>query len=121
MAVNPPEKNPSAGATSVNGRPSSRYEASLLTRTARKNRNELESQVFVWQGFLFNGNLVPTFGYRKDKARAFTVTAPNSPNGYVDQNAPGYRLPDRPNSVVEGSTRSYSVVGHAPRFLRDRL
>lgn len=93
----------------------------LLTRTARKNRNELESQVLVWQGFLFDGHLVPTIGYRKDEASSYTVTAPNSPNGYVDQNAPSYRLPDRPNSTVEGSTRSYSIVGHAPRFLRDRL
>jgi hypothetical protein len=93
----------------------------LLTRNARKNRNELESQVFVWQGFLFGGNLVPTFGYRQDTAKSYTVTAPNSPNGHVDQNAASFVLPSKPNGEVEGATKSYSLVGHTPRFIRERL
>lgn len=92
----------------------------LLTRNARMSRNELESQIFVWQGFFLNSTLVPTFGYRQDNADSYTVAAPNSPNGHVDQTSPLFRLPAVPNSV-EGSTESYSLVGHTPRFIRERL
>jgi hypothetical protein len=35
-------------------------------------RTELESIALVWQGFLFKGDLVPTFGYREDTAKFYS-------------------------------------------------
>lgn len=93
----------------------------LLTNAARKSRDKFRSQVFVWQGFFWDGTLVPTFGYRKDTAKAYAVSAPMTPAGYVNQEPAAYSLPGIPLSTVSGATKSYSVVMHTPRFLRAKL
>ena len=95
---------------------------------ASKSRNEIESNVAVWQGYLFGGNLVPMVGWRKDTAINFDAGAPNKTLGIVDNiNGTEWRLPTGENdtvgswNLVEGETKTYSVVLHAPRSIMDKL
>lgn len=92
-----------------------------LTIVAGKSRDEVESEVLVWQGYLLDSLVVPTFGYRRDKADSYNATAPLSPDGYRDQMNPSYAYGSSPNASVRGTSRSWSVVMHSPQFIRDRL
>lgn len=95
---------------------------------ASNRRQTIESQVAVWQGSLFGGNLVPMAGWRKDIATAFDAGSPNKVDGLVsaDEN---WRLPTSESDAtngrswnrVEGQTRTWSVVLHVPRNLMERL
>ncbi len=120
------------------------------------SRMRIASKAFVWQGFLFNGNLVPTFGYREDTAKSYqfqsgsagiagmsgiyrpqdiTVTPPGAsptvylanpggvrtPDGFVIPNSSNLHLPDTPNATLSTINRSWSIVGHSPRFIRQYL
>lgn len=93
----------------------------LLTFASTKSLNRVDSRVFVWQGHLFDGLVVPTYGYRKDTAKSYTVRAPVSVEGIVDLTPSLNKLPAVPDDVVSGSSKTYSVVLHSPRWLRDRL
>ena len=47
---------------------------SLLTR-AQLSQRETKSEAISWQGFLWNGAVVPTFGWRQDEVKSRGVTA----------------------------------------------
>ncbi len=97
---------------------------------AVRQMNEIESQVAVWQGQLFGGTLVPMFGWRNDKSIARNAGTPNKTLGLVDDvYSPNWRLPTDANDtangrswdVVEGRTKTYSLVLHVPRKLMENL
>jgi hypothetical protein len=91
----------------------------LLTRVANKSRNEVTSKVLVWQGYMFDGVVVPMFGYRKDEAESYSVTAPVHPTGgYADRKSPNYVFDQTPNATVTGTSKSYGLVVHTPKRLR---
>ena len=94
--------------------------ADLLT-LARKNKQEIESEAFVWQAYLWNGAIVPTYGYRKDSSDSFGVDAPFADEVYFlpDPTSSAYVYPTSPDNSVEGSSDSYSVVVHTDRFFPD--
>lgn len=90
----------------------------LLTRVANKGLNEVTSKVLVWQGYLFDGVVVPMFGYRKDEAENYAVTAPVHPvGGYADRQSADYTFSDTPNDTVSGTSKSYGLVVHTPKRL----
>jgi hypothetical protein len=70
---------------------------------------------------MFSGTIVPTFGYRQDRARSYTVRPPLTEWGISDNRPEMNRLPRWPDSTVEGETKTYSVVVHTPEFIRKRL
>ncbi|WP_404424524.1 TonB-dependent receptor plug domain-containing protein [Nibricoccus sp. IMCC34717] len=101
-------------------------------------RDQITSQVAVWQGYLFGGNIVPMVGWRKDIAKNWDAGSPDrydpansadagKPKGIVRLNDSGYRLPDQMVDAaqkskygaafnrVEGQTRTFSIVGHLPK------
>jgi len=92
-----------------------------LTTNAAKNRDDIDSNVFVWQGYLWDGLIVPTYGYREDTASASSVIAPTDARGIAEQHSLDYVLPARPSNRVKGNTKSYSIVVHTPEFIRERL
>jgi outer membrane receptor protein involved in Fe transport len=95
-----------------------------LTTSSSLARDDVTSRAFVWQAFLFDNLVVPTVGFRKDKAKNFSLPAgPKRPNGdeTIFLESPDYRLPSIPGSVVSGDSTSWSVVVHSPRFITDRL
>jgi len=89
----------------------------------------VDSSAFVWQGFLFDGLVVPMFGYREDRATARNAgNVPNNPNvqGAKLPFDPDWTLPasefDRGNSnssfdTESGTNKTYSLVVHAPRSI----
>ncbi len=97
---------------------------------ASLSSQQIESQVVVWQGYLFGGNVVPMVGWRKDQATALNAGAPNKVLGIIDSaNNANFRLPTGPDDatngrswdVVEGETKTYSLVVHTPRAIMDKL
>lgn len=93
----------------------------LLTFASTKTRNVVSSKFMVWQGYLFDGLVVPTYGYRKDTAKSYTARAPVTVEGIVDRTPALNQLPGQPDDTVSGESKSYSVVLHAPAFVRRHL
>ncbi len=92
----------------------------LLT-SATKNRFDLKSKALVWQGFFLDGLLVPTFGYRTDTNKTYTVNAPTGPSANALTGSPTYIYPSAPRSVLETTIRSWSLVAHSPDFINKHL
>lgn len=93
----------------------------LLTRAAIKSRSEVSSSVFVWQGYLWDGVVVPMFGIRRDTAKSYQVTAPTHPTrGYANRVDPSYQF-GAPDNVITGTSKSYSLVVHTPQSIRRML
>ena len=83
------------------------YHGASLTAT------EIDSEAFIWQGYMLNGALVPLFGYRKDTSYAYAHQGVRQAGlDTVDLNSPNYRLPDEPTGETSGITRTYSLVAH---------
>ncbi len=93
----------------------------LLTFASTKTRNVVNSKFLVWQGYLFDGLVVPTYGYRKDTSKSYIARAPVTVEGIVDRTPSLNQLPDQPDDRVSGESKSYSVVVHAPSFVRRHL
>lgn len=88
----------------------------LLTTSARKQRRRTTSRAVVWQGHLWDNALVGTYGVRKDRAEAWSVSLnTNSPSshtyGHLDLSPDNYALPEEGDSIEETS-RSWSAVLH---------
>ncbi len=92
-----------------------------LTFSTSRTRDRIHSEFLVWQGYMFDGLVVPTIGYRKDKARAYAKVVPLTGRGIVSTDPVDYQLPDTPGNIVSGSTKSYSVVVHSPNFIKRHL
>lgn len=93
-----------------------------LTFQASKTRSNVKSKYFVWQGFLWDGVVVPMFGYREDTAQAYSALAPViQPAGLADRSSPGFDFKSAPDAEVTGVTKSYSLVVHTPKFIQRKL
>lgn len=81
--------------------------------------DEIDSTVFVWQGFFANDKIVPTFSWRKDEVDNFQASAPAGPRNelFPDQLV----LPSTPGISAQTQIRSWSLVGHSPDFINRRL
>ena len=97
---------------------------------AYKHKDVIDSTTVVWQGYFFDGNLVPTVGWRRDVANSFDAGPPAKVLGIVSNFAdPEWRLPSgltdvtngRRYTTVTGQTRSLSLVAHLPRSITQRL
>ncbi|MDX2185908.1 MAG: TonB-dependent receptor plug domain-containing protein [Opitutaceae bacterium] len=91
-----------------------------LTTSAARNFEQVKSQGLTYQGFFFGGDLVPTYGWRKDKIYTYgrsgardAQTAVVSTDIDLYDDGSGFR--------TEGQTRSWGVVGHLPRSLSKHL
>lgn len=93
----------------------------LLTRVASKGRDDVRSAVVAWQAYLFDGLVVPMFGYRRDEADSYSVTAPTHTNGYANRNDSRYVFSKTPNNTISGTSKTYSVVAHSPQWVRRHL
>ncbi|MSU53409.1 MAG: TonB-dependent receptor [Opitutaceae bacterium] len=92
-----------------------------LTRQAQKNRNDLTAKAVVWQGFFWDGVVVPTLGYREDSNKVFTTAATATSAGWVNTDRAVYQFAATPRETLKTINRSQSVVVHTPRFLKEKL
>ena len=95
-----------------------------LTTNASLRRSKVPSKAASWQAYFWDGTLVGTAGIRKDTAKDYSLNqGPKDTSGYetIDLANPLYRLPDEPGQIVKGTSRSYSLVLHTPKELRNHL
>ncbi|MCG8524906.1 MAG: TonB-dependent receptor plug domain-containing protein [Opitutales bacterium] len=91
-----------------------------LTTGASRLTEILESQALTWQGYWFDGNLVPTVGWRKDKIESWGVSGDSDPQTNVTE----YRFDNpKPDETLEaeGETVTWGIVGHLPEAWRQHL
>jgi len=84
----------------------------LMTRDARKTRQEVVSEALVWQGYLFDRSLVGTVGWRKDSVEAWQKRADLDPvvrRVILHEN---YDYADDPDTDVSSESTSYSIAWH---------
>ena len=91
---------------------------SLVTGGERSEYSD-KSQGFTWQGYLLGGDLVPTFGWRKDTVGNYATGAPkNSTTGVA---ALDYAINPASYREATGQSRNWSGVYHLPKVLTSRL
>lgn len=77
------------------------------------DRQKVESEVFSWQSYFLNGNVVGLAGWRTDTSTVFERLSNNRlPSGIYDEN--NLVLKQDPVSELSGDTFTWSVVGHLP-------
>lgn len=89
-------------------------------REAQKTIDKVESTAFVWQGYFFDGNIVPMYGYRKDDDTFRDAGSPASSGGLVDIHDPNWFVPATGNSE-SGTSNTYSIVAHLPSSWSDKM
>ncbi len=91
---------------------------SLVLGGNRQNYRDL-SQGFTWQGYLLGGDLVPTFGWRKDKVINYDTNArTNSTTGIAPLE---YELDPASRREATGQSRNWSGVYHVPKKLMEKV
>lgn len=92
-----------------------------LVRSGSKKRTTIDSVGLVWQGHLFDGLLIPTYGWRQDEVLDYGRGAPaiNTLSGVT---ALDYENP-RPGGleVLKGETSSWGVVLNVPQKWEEML
>ncbi|WP_415909024.1 TonB-dependent receptor plug domain-containing protein [Oleiharenicola sp. Vm1] len=89
-----------------------------LYSSAQYAKNVIESKAFIWQAYLWDGTLVPTFGWRRDEITNESRQGKKLAN---DVSSTDYSL-TKPNlQDVAGESKSWGVVLHTPRSLRTKL
>jgi hypothetical protein len=90
-----------------------------LVQSAIRSRFRDISRGFTWQGHLLDGDLVPTFGWRKDSITNYQESSTPDPiTGFTSLNYPNN---DSSRTDVGGTSRSWSAVYHLPKALVSRL
>jgi len=86
-------------------------ERDQLTTTYGVTEQVVDSVGFVWQGFLMDGLLVPTVGWREDKLETYTATGAVDETGIASTSA----TPDELTLENTGETLSWGLVAHVPQ------
>ncbi|MCF3649120.1 TonB-dependent receptor plug domain-containing protein [Synoicihabitans lomoniglobus] len=87
----------------------------LATNSASLRYNEVESRVLSWQGYLFNGAVVGTFGYREDDSVSIRRDAPSRDDQGDDVSPDVYNLANGNREEVSVTSRNHSLVLHLNR------
>lgn len=91
---------------------------SLLYSDTQFQRFDIDSKAFIWQGYLWDGNIVPTFGWRRDEITTDNRSGPKLANNVSSTE---YSMVTPNIRDVAGETKSWGVVVHTPRGLRAKL
>ncbi|MBN2069488.1 MAG: TonB-dependent receptor [Opitutales bacterium] len=92
-----------------------------VTYSASKVKKVINSKAFVYQAYLFNEGLVGTYGWRKDKAKSWSVKAKEDNDtklAILDDD--DYSYSDDNYNSVTGETTSWSLVAHVNQLLGKR-
>ncbi|HYP17614.1 MAG TPA: TonB-dependent receptor, partial [Opitutus sp.] len=88
-----------------------------LTRFARLDKTTVQSKALVYNGSFYDGALVGMYGYREDRAKAFTYTGVRLPSGGpINLDPSVYRLPSTPRDNQKLTSKTWSVVAHLTEF-----
>ena len=90
-----------------------------LYSAAEKITQVLDSQAVTWQGYLWDGLLVPTVGWRKDKIETWGANGVKDP--ITDVPTIHFDNPKDEITESEGETTTWGVVGHMPEWVNRKL
>lgn len=95
----------------------------MWSPSSRKERTDVDSKALVWQAQLFDGIVVPTLGWRTDKAESFNSGPPptNPVTAHALPDSPLFQVPTKPTTSVSGNNFSWGVVVHSPKQLNAKL
>lgn len=90
-----------------------------LVQSANRTRYRDISKGITWQGYLLGGDLVPTFGWRKDTITSYQTNSKTDPQS-------GFTSLDFMDDLgsrkdVTGESKSWGVVYHLPKSLTARI
>lgn len=89
-----------------------------LYSSAQYAENITESKAFIWQAYLWDGTIVPTFGWRRDEITNESRQGPKLAN---DVSSTDYSTATPNIQDVAGESKSWGVVVHTPRAIRNKL
>jgi len=94
-----------------------------LYSNASRSLNQTKSYSAIWQSYFLNRKLVGLVGWRQDEFSLFNAGAPVriAATNQVNPFAASWTYPTAPNIYAKDRTISWSVVGHAPDFVKKRL
>jgi len=95
-----------------------------LVTNASLQRSKLNSKAASLQSYFWDGTIVTTVGVRRDVSKSWSLDqGPKNADGSetIDLYSPEYTLPDDYTAKVSGTSKSYSVMLHTPKFIRNRL
>ncbi len=92
----------------------------LLYTSASKSRNEAKSLSLTWQSTILDGTVSGIVGWRRDTFKSFSPGAlQRAPiTNEVLPFDPAWTYNPTPSVEAEGSSRSWGVVVHTPRFIK---
>ncbi len=102
----------------------------LLTTSAGLDNSKVESKALVWQGHLWDGALVGTWGIREDTAEGWSVSRDTNSSadytygyGHIDLSPEVYNIDaaDVLYSSITETSKSWSAVAHLNEFFEDKL
>lgn len=87
------------------------------------NKTRVKSDALIWQGYFWDGAVVGMFGYRKDEARSWALSATRDAEGHAifDKTILNFKNPATTRAMVKDDSRSYSLVTHLNQLFRQRL
>ena len=92
-----------------------------LTTSSVKRTEVLESYGLTWQGYWWDGMLVPTFGWRHDEIETWGTSGQADPlTGVVSSDFSNEKI-EGESFVKSGETVSWGTVFHTADWFRDRL
>jgi hypothetical protein len=94
-----------------------------LYSQASRALNKTKSYSAIWQSYFLNRKLVGLVGWRQDEFSLFDAGVPKTVpvTGQVNPFDPTWTYPASPTIYAKDETVSWSVVGHAPDFVKRRL
>ncbi len=92
-----------------------------LYTSGQRSRNKIESQGLTWQGYFFDGAVVPVFGWRKDTVTNASSQAPKDPNTQVSLMDYELDTSDANTQKASGESKSYGIVIHTPKRFQEAL
>jgi hypothetical protein len=95
-------------------------ELDSLWISGSKARNIITSKGFTWQGYFWDGNLVTTYGWRKDTISNINAQAPKDAYGVAIMNYTA-DSDGKAAAVISKPSTSWGAVLHTPKWLADKL
>ena len=78
-----------------------------------------ESKALVWQGYLFDGDLAATYGWREDNIVNYATSAPV--DGNTGATALSYGTDPTSRQSISGQSRTWGGVYHLPKSIMSHL
>jgi Outer membrane receptor for ferric coprogen and ferric-rhodotorulic acid len=87
---------------------------------AQRNRVTTESRAITWQGYLLDGNLVGTFGWRRDEVKN---VANNATRDALGVSSPHFNFVENAGNtrVVTGESKTWGAVAHLPKQWAEKM